>query len=84
MHGAILVGTYHKTGTVWLLCVFRELARKLSVPFYDVSSDFMPSEEHWRKRSVRSGRSGFPALFSTAIAASFPGPSTPDGSRGSG
>lgn len=32
-HDTLLVGTYHKTGTVWLQRVFIDVAEKLAVPF---------------------------------------------------
>ena len=34
----ILIGTYHKTGSVWMGNVFKALAKKLGVPFYSISA----------------------------------------------
>jgi len=34
----ILVGTYHKTGSVWMYNVFLALAKALNVPFYHISA----------------------------------------------
>lgn len=37
MRNTVLVGTYHKTGTVWMMSVFQALCKQLQVPFYDIS-----------------------------------------------
>jgi hypothetical protein len=33
----VLVGTHHKTGTVWMSSVFREISYRLAVPYLDVN-----------------------------------------------
>ena len=43
MENAILVGTYHKTGTLWMQRVFSNLAEKLEIPFYNISFGDHPS-----------------------------------------
>ncbi|MBZ2163610.1 sulfotransferase domain-containing protein [Alteromonas stellipolaris] len=42
----VYVGTFHKTGTVWLTSVFKAIAQEIKIPFYDVSrySDFYVSD----------------------------------------
>ena len=37
MRNTVLVGTYHKTGTVWMVSVFQALCKQLQVPFYNIS-----------------------------------------------
>jgi hypothetical protein len=37
MKNHILVGTHHKTGTVWMLRVFRQIARALEIPMYELN-----------------------------------------------
>ena len=37
MKNHILIGTYHKTGSVWMLKTFRNIARKLKVPFVHIT-----------------------------------------------
>ena len=39
MKNIILVGTYHKTGTHWMLDVFHQIASTLDVPFYHLSDE---------------------------------------------
>ena len=36
-----LVATYHKTGTVWMLSVFKQLAKRLDFPLYNISDEAM-------------------------------------------
>lgn len=38
MKNHILVGTHHKTGSVWMLKVFRNIASRLKVPFINLSA----------------------------------------------
>lgn len=37
MKNHILVGTHHKTGTVWMLRVFRQIAKALQIPMYELT-----------------------------------------------
>ena len=37
MRNTVLVGTYHKTGTVWMMSVFQALCKQLDIPFYNIS-----------------------------------------------
>src|SRR5437667_7427529 len=45
----VLVGTHHKTGTVWLASVFREMSQKLAVPYLDLNNVGVP----WRATAER-------------------------------
>jgi hypothetical protein len=45
----VLVGTHHKTGTVWMASVFREISQKLAVPYLDLNNVGVP----WRAAAER-------------------------------
>ena len=47
----ILVGTHHKTGTVWMSNVFREISYRLTVPYLDVNDLGVA----WRESEKRHG-----------------------------
>lgn len=43
-HNILLVGTYHKTGTVWLQRVFMDAAERMGVPFTENQRDTIEGE----------------------------------------
>ncbi len=45
----VLAGTYHKTGTVWMENVLREAAKKMEIPFYDISNEHLCNSMEERK-----------------------------------
>lgn len=56
MQKNILVGTYHKTGTVWMYNIFLAIAKELKVPFYYISK-----HTHFYQTELKSdeGRQAF-------------------------
>jgi hypothetical protein len=51
----VLVGTHHKTGTVWMSSVFREIAEQLNVPYLNVTRKKLPwGDEHGRREALRA------------------------------
>ena len=40
----ILIGTHHKTGTVWLESIFREICRSHNLKFYTGEQDSLPAQ----------------------------------------
>ena len=45
----VLVGTHHKTGTVWMDRIFQEISKSLGVPYLDLNSGGVP----WRDTERR-------------------------------
>ena len=41
----ILIGTHHKTGTVWLGSVFRVFAKLMNIEFYNISKSYIDPDE---------------------------------------
>lgn len=56
-HETLLVGTYHKTGTVWLQRVFMDAAERLALPFAE--SHNAPKEGHQYSGIVMDGHCRF-------------------------
>lgn len=44
LNNKILVGTHHKTGTVWMASIFRKLCRDLGLRFYSGEQDKLPGD----------------------------------------
>jgi hypothetical protein len=48
----VLVGTHHKTGTVWMASVFREISKRLAVPYLDLNNVGVPWRDTAKRRDV--------------------------------
>ena len=44
LNNKVLVHTHHKTGTVWMLTIFRELSQKLELEFFHGEQEELPKE----------------------------------------
>jgi hypothetical protein len=51
----VLVGTHHKTGTVWMANVFREISNRLAVPYLDLNNVGVPRRDTARRGEVLRG-----------------------------
>lgn len=68
-HDVLLIGTYHKTGTVWLQRVFMDLAARLEIPFTESHS--APEGSEMPKGIYLDGHSRFSGALLTGHPAGF-------------